>query len=174
VISRFIELKGIQYIIPAFRKLLARYPDALILFFNARGGYESEIKRMLEAIPARNYRLIPFENELSAAYRLFDVYVQASIEAGAEAFGQTCVEALAAGVPSVFTLSGIAGDFIVDGENAVVASFKDSDALYRGMLKILDDDRLMERLRSSGPESVKEKFTVQAMINQLLSLYEAD
>ena len=69
VISSFVELKGIQFIIPAFRRLLSDYPQAKILFFNATGKYNSEINRMLERIHSESYCLIPFENALNAAYR---------------------------------------------------------------------------------------------------------
>ena len=42
VIARFTEWKGVQYIIPAFKKLLVDYPDALLLLFNANGDYKKK------------------------------------------------------------------------------------------------------------------------------------
>lgn len=172
VISRFTELKGIQYIIPAFLKLLKKYPDALILFFNAQGNYEPAIRQLLNSVPQRNYRLISFENELAAVYHLFEVFIQVSTDTRIEAFGQTYVEALASGVPSVFTLSGIAVDFVKDGENALVVPFEDSDAIYFAVRKILEEQGLKEKLTAGGWNSVKERFALQHMIKQLEDLYE--
>ena len=43
VISRYLHLKGIQYIIPAFKRLLADYPDAFLLLANARGEYKHHL-----------------------------------------------------------------------------------------------------------------------------------
>ncbi|XZF13814.1 glycosyltransferase family 4 protein [Chitinophagaceae bacterium MMS25-I14] len=173
VISRFTELKGIQYIIPAFKQLLKDYPEALILFFNARGDYAPVIDQLLADIPPANYRLIPFENDLAAIYPLFDIFVQASTDTTIEAFGQTYVEALAAGVPSVFTLSGIAPDFIENGKNALVVPFKDSNAIYEAMLAILGNEELRKKLKQEGWNSVKDRFALQQMIHQLENLYGA-
>lgn len=173
VISRFTELKGIQFIIPAFKELLEEFPDALILFFNARGDYASQLEETLSALPAGSYKTVAFENELAAIYRLFDVFVQVSTDTNIEAFGQTYVEALAAGVPSVFTLSGIAGDFIREGENAVVVPFSDSNSIFEGMKRILTDDKLKQRLIKEGARSVDEKFDITKMMRSLENLYSS-
>jgi glycosyltransferase involved in cell wall biosynthesis len=172
VISRFTELKGIQYIIPAFRRLLEEFPDAKILFFNATGDYTGEIHRLLESIPARNYHLIPFERALNAAYQLMDLFIQVSTDYTIEAFGQTYVEALIAGIPSVFTHSGIAQDFIEDRKNALVVPFKDQEAIYKAMKELLSDKELREQLKVRGWESVKDRFALKGMIRQLEELYE--
>ncbi len=171
IISRFTALKGIQYIIPAFKKLLAHYPEALLLLFNARGDYADEIEYLLQGIPASNYKTIPFENELAGVYALFDIFVQASTDTTIEAFGQTYVEALAAGIPSVFTLSGVAAEFIKDRENAMVVPFKNSDAIYDAMIELLENPSLRERLKLAGIKDVRNNFTLQNMIRQLEMLY---
>jgi glycosyltransferase involved in cell wall biosynthesis len=173
VISRFTELKGIQYIIPAFHRLLQKHPNALLLLFNARGDNEKQIKQQLQQmIPQKSYRLIPFENDLAAVYRLLDFFVQVSTDRTIEAFGQTYVEALAAGVPSVFTLSGIANDFIRDRENALVVPFKDSDAIYTALKELLTNHPLCETIIYKGRESVAKKFSIDTMILKLEALYE--
>jgi glycosyltransferase involved in cell wall biosynthesis len=171
VISRFTELKGIQFIIPAFKQLLLNYPKALLLLFGAIGDYEREIKQLLHQLPESSYRVIHFENDISAVYRLFDVFVQVSTDTTIEAFGQTYVEALASGVPSVFTLSGIAPDFIVDGQNALTVPFKNSEAIYQALNQILGDSVLRVGLIKRGRESVTDKFALDIMIKKLEELY---
>lgn len=171
VIARFTELKGIQYIIPAFGRLLALYPSAVLLLFNAKGDYEKELKELLKLVPGERYRLIPFERELAAVYRLFHVFVQVSTERTIEAFGQTYVEALAAGVPSVFTLSGIAADFIRHNENALVVPYKDADAIYEAFVRLLQDARLQKELVAKGRMAVRDTFALPLMIQKLEALY---
>ena len=142
-----------------------------MLLFNAKGDYETQIKSQLKCLPKSNYRMVSFENDLSAVYKLFDVFVQVSTDRNIEAFGQTYVEALAAGVPSVFTLSGIANEFIVDGENALVVPFKDAEAIYFAIKRILSEPDLREHLKQNGYQSVKENFGLEKMIHQLELLY---
>ena len=170
VIARWIEWKGVQYIIPAFKKLLKDYPDALLILANAGGPYNEEIEKMLQELPMGSFRIIPFENDLFALYQLFDVYVHTPISPSIEAFGQTYVEALAAGVSSVFTLSGVAPEFIEHEQNAQVVPFCDSEAIYQSMEKLLKDFDLRISLSKNGLISIK-KFSLEKMINELNQLY---
>lgn len=172
VISRFTELKGIQYIIPAFKDLLIHYPNALLMLFNARGDYEDTLTDMLaEHLPEANYRTVAFENDLASVYGLFDLFTQVSTDRNIEAFGQTYVEALAAGVPSVFTLSGIANDFIVNEENALVVPFKNSKTIFQQMKTLLETEKLRTTLARNGRVSVRKRFSIERMIKNLEQLY---
>lgn len=173
VISRLTAWKGVQYIIPAFKKLLSDYPHAVLMIANAKGDFEKEILKELHPLNPEQVVLIPFEKDLFSLYSLFDVFVHVPVDEAAEAFGQVYIEALAAKVPSVFTLSGISREFIKDKENALVVPFKDADAIYSGVKMILSDSDLKERLVSEGLNAVIRKFTVSAMMEALYKTYEA-
>jgi glycosyltransferase involved in cell wall biosynthesis len=174
VIARFTEWKGVQYIIPAFEQLLIDYPDALLLLLNAHGDYEKQINQLLTALPPRAYRIIKFEPDIAAAYKCMDLFVHVPIDEHSEAFGQTYVEALAARVPSIFTISGIAQDFIVDGKNAWTVPFKNSAAIYEKMKKIMVDQRECESRTLQGEKDVQQRFTLNKMINSLEHLYDGN
>lgn len=170
VISRYIEWKGVQYIIPAFSKLLKQSPNAHLVLANANGPYQFEIKKLLQALPTGSYSEIVFEHDAAALFWLFDVYVHAPIDAQSEAFGQTYIEALACGVPSVFTLSGVAREFIVHEKNALVVPFCDSNAIASAIERILTDDALRLTLIENGKKSAAQ-FPLEKMVNQLSELY---
>lgn len=170
VISRYTNWKGIQFIIPAFKSLLAKYPNAHLVLANARGEYAREIKALLNTLPQGSYTEIGFEADLAALYRLFNVYVHAPIDAYSEAFGQTYVEALATGTPSVFTLSGIAREFVRDGENAVVVEHKNSEQIFVGLCNILENKELSARLIAGGRQSIQQ-FSVGKYMKDLETLY---
>lgn len=172
VIARYTHWKGIQYIIPAFEKLLKTYPDALLILANANGDYKLEITHLLKTIPPDNFVEINFEEDLFQMYHLFDVYVHTPIDNHSEAFGQTYIEALAAGTPSVFTLSGIAREFIKDRQNALVVDYKNSDAIYNSIKELLENKSLAETISKNGKEDVKKSFGLDKMISKLEELYE--
>ena len=171
VISRYTIWKGIQYTIPAFEKLLPKYPNACLVLANAKGEYEPEIKRLLSKLPLDSYREIAFESELGALYKQFDVFVHVPIDYHSEAFGQIYVEALAAKIPSVFVLSGIASDFVLNENNALTVDFKSTDQIYESILRLLKDELLSNSLKENGEEIVKENFGLKRMIDQLENLY---
>ncbi|NJN24991.1 MAG: glycosyltransferase family 4 protein [Cyclobacteriaceae bacterium] len=171
VISRWLHLKGIQYIIPAFKKLLNDYPDALLILANANGPYKPEIEKLLTGLLTDSYRIIPFENDLFALYQLFDIYVHTPINPTIEAFGQTYVESLAAGIPSVFTMSGVAPEFIEHEKNALVVPFKDSEAIYMSMKRLMEDEKLKLKIVENGRNDLSG-FELDKMITKLQKLYE--
>ena len=171
VISRHVHWKGIQYIIPAFEKLLTRYPDAILVLANAQGEYSNVLNKMLEKLPTKSYRQIVFEQDLSSLYQCFDLYVHTPIDTESEAFGQTYVEALACGIPSVVTLSGIANDFIMDEKNALVIPHKNSEEIYSAMMRLIEDGELKNKIVQEGKDSVARLFQVKKMIDSLEQLY---
>ncbi len=173
IISRWLELKGIQYTIDAFHQLLKTHPDALLCLFGAsdNADYSKEIKELVQTIPERNVRVVAFENNVYDLFRLFDIYVHVPVNPSCEAFGQTYVEALASGIPSIFTLSGIAREFIANKENALVVPFRDAVSIHNSMLLLLSDQILNEKLRIKGPESVREMFSFARYISQLKDIY---
>lgn len=173
VIARWMQWKGIQYIIPAFAKLLKDYPDAKLCLFNAsdNADYSAEISEMLKALPAGSYQRVDFEKNIYDLYHLFDIYVHVPVNPYCEAFGQTYVEALAAGVPSVFTLSGVAREFITE-DNAYIVDFENSNAIYGKMKAILVKQNDPAMLFKNGQAAVSRMFSLELYISTLLSIYK--
>lgn len=172
VIARFISWKGIQYIIPAFKQLLTDYPNAKLVLANASGPDKEQIQFLLKKELATNHYLeIKFEPNLFALYQLFDVYVHVPINNHIEAFGQTYVEALASGIPSIFTLSGVANEFIKNEKNAIVVDYKNSEEIYTAITTLLTDEKLKNKLVENGKQSIKP-FNLNLFIQKLERLYE--
>jgi glycosyltransferase involved in cell wall biosynthesis len=171
VISRYIHLKGIQFIIPAFKKLLKTHPDAYLILANAKGEYSFEIKKLLYELPKSSYIEIDFENKLFNLYKLFDVFIHVPIDKQCEAFGQIYIESLACEIPSIFTLSGIAGEFIIDRKNALVVPFQDSEGIYKAIIELISDKKLCNTLTKQGRIDIENSFNIKNVINSLETLY---
>jgi glycosyltransferase involved in cell wall biosynthesis len=171
VISRWVGYKGIQYIIPAFKEVLREYPNALLLLINARGNYQREIRTLLADLNPEQIREVEFESNIYELYQVFDIFVHVPIGKHYEAFGQIYIEALAAGIPSVFTIAGIAAEFIRHEDNALVADYKNSEGIRDSILRILKNPVLKDRLIQNGKESVRGKFEFDRYIKSLEEFY---
>lgn len=171
VISRFTELKGIQYVIPAFKMLLEKYPNALLLLFNASGDYEKKVNELLENLPESSYCKVAFENDITSIYHLFDVFVHVPINKNIEAFGQIYVESMASEVPMVATKSGIGNEILINKENSIIVPYKDSRAIYEGINLLLEDKFLKKHITTNALITVSEKFQLINMIEKLERLY---
>lgn len=170
VISRFTEWKGIQYIIPAFNKLLLNYPNAKLILANARGDYEVQIKSLLNALPINSYQLISFDPNISILFKTFDVFVHTPIDSQCEAFGQVYIESLAFKIPMICTLSGIANEFIINKKNALVVNYKNSDDIFNSLTTIFTDTELRGNIIKNGFEDVKN-YSFEAKFKKLKQLY---
>ncbi len=171
VISRHIEWKGVQYTIEAYKEVLISYPNALLILVNARGSYSLELKQKLKDLPKVSFISIPFETDIEALYQLFDIFVHVPVDEDIEAFGQIYIESLAAGIPSIFTLSGIANDFIENEENALVVNYCDSDGIFNKIDQLLTDKELSDKLKSNGIKDVEKLFRFNDMMNKLNGIY---
>ncbi len=172
VISRYTQWKGIKFVLDAYRQLLELYPNALLILANAKGDDE-EIRMALTKFPVETYREILFEQDNAALFKLFDVFVHVPIDPEIEAFGQIYVEALAVGVPSIFTMSGIACEFIRHGENALVVDFQNSEQIYQSMCNLLEHKELRDKLSVNGKKDVEQLFSLPLMIHKLEKIYSS-
>ncbi len=171
VISRFTELKGIQFIIPAFSKLLNQYPNALLLLFNASGDYEKEINKLLSELPKETYLKVVFENEITSIYHLFDVFIHVPINDTIEAFGQTYIESMASGIPIIATKSGIGNEILINNDNSIIVPFKNSEAIYKAIVLLINDSALKIKITNNAKNTVAKKFELHLMIEKLESIY---
>ena len=173
VISRYTLWKGIQYIIPAFKEYLKTYPSAKLLIANAHGNDEEYIKDLLYTIPRENIIEVKYERDMAALYHSLTFYVHTPINEHCEAFGQTYIEALIAKVPSIFTLSGIAKEFIINRQNAIAVDFKNEIQILEALLLLSGDKNLAATISEQGYNDVVKEFELSLMINKLYQLYKA-
>ena len=172
VISRFVEWKGVQYIIPAFKRVLIDYPEAKLVLANAKGEFKPEILDMLASLPSKNFVMIDFEEHIYALIQCFDLFVHAPVNKNAEAFGQIYVEVMNAKVPMICTISGIASFYVVDHQNALVTNYNDSDDIFNRIVELLVNKQLTTELVERAFRDVRAHFSINKMINQLEGVYE--
>jgi glycosyltransferase involved in cell wall biosynthesis len=171
--ARWEAWKGIQFTIPAYEKLLQIYPNALLLLANAtpKTPFATTLQAHLASLPTDSYQLVGFELDNHALYKLFDIFVHVPISPVVEAFGQIYTEALAAGIPQLVTLSGVAVDILEHGRNAYVVPYQDSEAIYQGIIKLLTDDELRNRIATSEREVLLARFSLKHWATALGNLY---
>lgn len=173
VVSRYTEWKGVQYIIPAFRRLNGENSRLHLVLANAHGDFSSDIKLLLSELPQDSFTEIVFDPDTQALFSSFDVFVHCPIDDHSEAFGQVYVEALASGVPSVFTHSGVSPAFIKDGRNALLVQYKSSDSIEKSIRRLLEDKELASFLIANGKIDVHALFGIEQMVAKTLDCYEA-
>lgn len=171
VVSRYVYWKGIEYIAMAFQQLLQDFPDAQLVIANAKGSDADSIKLFLSKIPEKNIKEIIYERDMPALYKNMTIFVHAPIDKKCEAFGQIYIEAMAASVPGVYTLSGIATEYIEHEKNGLVVDYKDANAIYKAIKLYLLDEKLKERIVITAKKDVSDLFSLEKMNTELKKIY---
>ena len=170
-VARYTEWKGVQFIVKAFQEILQTYPHALLVLCNAQGDYRATIKELLAKLPSHSFLEIPFEEDMPALYKCFNIFVHAPTGPEDEAFGQIYVEAMAAGVPTVFTMSGVANEIARDRYNTMVVDYKDAEGIARSIDFLLSNLKDANGLTFNAANTIDDNFSMSRMRAKLISLY---
>lgn len=152
-VGRVERIKGLTTLVRA----LAALPAEATLEIDGRGGEEflaelADLARSL-GVAERVRFTCSSRPELVRRYREADVVVFPS--EWPEPFGIVALEAMACGVPVVATGTGGSGEFLADGENCVLFTPGDSDALAAAVRRVAVDDALRHRMVAGGTQTVR-------------------
>lgn len=89
-----------------------------------------------------------------------------------EGVSNSILESLAFGVPVIATNDGGTPEIIESGINGYLINAFDSNELKEKITKILDDEKLYQRLSKNAVRIVKENFTLNKMTNSYIELYK--
>lgn len=148
-VGRLDERKGVDTAVAA----LAELPEGATL--TIVGGWNDREEARLRALAERHgvTARVRFlgqrsRDEVRAAYAEADVVVFPVL--WEEPWGLVPIEAMARGRPVVATGRGGSGEYLRDGENALLFEAGDAPALARAVRRLADDPDLRRRLREGG------------------------
>jgi glycosyltransferase involved in cell wall biosynthesis len=148
-VGRIDERKGIDTAIRALEQL----PEEATL--TVVGSGDEDVERRLRALADERVRftgIVPRE-QLPAVYAGADVVLFPV--RWREPWGVVPLEAMGIGRPVVATGRGGSGEYLRDGENALLFDAEDPAALAERIQRLATDEQLRERLRSNGLETAR-------------------
>jgi glycosyltransferase involved in cell wall biosynthesis len=170
-VGRLDERKGVHTAVAA----LAELPEAATLTI-AGGWNEDEKARLVElagrlgAVDRVRFLGQRTRAQVRADYAEADAVVFPVI--WEEPWGLVPLEAMARGRPVVATGRGGSGEYLRDGENALLFEAEDPAALARALTRLAEDPGLRERLRAGGLETAPrhtEDALNEAVLRELVS-----
>ena len=142
-IFRGLKYKGDEDLINALSIASEKIPNITLVMI---GNKNTLLKIVREKNIRFNYVFFenPTDDKMAQLYSSVDLFVFAS---HVEGFGLPPLEAMACGTPVVTTDCLGVRDFVIDSENAILVPPKNPKALADGIIKILTDEKLREKLR---------------------------
>jgi glycosyltransferase involved in cell wall biosynthesis len=165
--GRLKPLKGFAHLVEALAAVRKTVPAHLWIIGEGeqRPALEKKIKRLgLDHC----VRLLGFQRNPYKYMAAADVFVLSSLFEG---FGNVIVEAMACGAPVVATDCPYGpGEIIADGENGILVEPASAPALARGLLRVLGDEGLKQRLAAKGRERARD-FDAKAIADAYGELF---
>jgi len=169
-VGRLEPSKGLDYLIPAFEKVAARFPEVrLVLIGRGNASYT----RALQGLASSSRQRVIFagyvdDETIRSAYAGASVVVLPSVMEG---MGIVLLEAMAASKPFLATRVGGVPEFAEDGRTGLLVEPGSSSALAEGLLQLLGDPSRSKTMGENGRRLVQERFTTEDMTRQTVLAY---
>ena len=178
-VSRLVPRKGQDTLLRALRLLRPTHPDVALLLVGA-GRYFADLEQLAHELGVRDQVVfaggVPHA-ELPAHYAAGDVFAMPCRTRrrgmDVEGLGIVYLEASATGLPVVAGDSGGAPDAVLDGETGYVVGGRDTAALTRRLIALLDDAALRARLGAAGRAWVERDWRWDLLSQRLTDLLQA-
>jgi glycosyltransferase involved in cell wall biosynthesis len=165
--GRFDAEKGVLDLVQAVRSARGRLARPVKLRLMGRSAYRDPLDQELSALSRQAdwlELLPPVPNaQVPQFLRGLDVFVLAAriLEDHQEHDAHALLEAMACGVPSIGTRSGIIPEIIGDGTGILVEP-QQPDELAAAILALLTDESLRSRLAAAGRSKAEAEFSLEA------------
>ena len=129
-----------------------------------------ELKRLAGELGIADKTHFPgYRSDLLPVYSAFDLFVLSSRREG---LPNSILEAMALGVPVVTTDVAGAKELVVDGQTGYVSRQGDVAGITRSLVALIESESLRKRMSRAGRERVEQKFSFNARLQRIESLYE--
>jgi glycogen synthase len=170
-VGRMVMEKGVQVLLDAAPKILAQHPDTRFLFVGT-GYYLDDLKSKAWAAGVADH--VSFlgyvsDTDLLRMYKIADVVCIPSLY---EPFGIVALEGMAAGVPVVTSDTGGLTDFVEHYVTGITTYTGDSNSLAWGILEVLRNPELAERMRNDAYDKVRSIYNWKVIAKRTLEVYD--
>ena len=169
--SRINLKKGLDLLLPAFRQLLTKRNDCLLILAGPDDGYLSDTQSFIKKNNLEDkIKLVGMltGKDKFAALSDADIFV---LPSHSEGFSIATLEALISGTPSLLSDRVGFGDAIRENNAAHLVELTEN-SIMEGLNKMLDDKEYCQQLSKNGKSLVKNKYDIQLVAKQLYNEFE--
>lgn len=170
-LSRIEKTKGIEELINAMPKVIQKFPT---VHFNiaGTGAYLNKIKNHNVSI---QYKTNITFNGYVRDIQKFKLFQQQNIFVFPSYYGEGCpvsvLEAIAVGLPIIYTEVGALPDILEDNKNGILIQKESVSELEEALIKLIEQKELREKFYKNNIE-LSKNFDLSIIQNQLDSIYK--
>ena len=172
-VGRMQAVKDQTTLARAFIRLIEMAPqmkDRARLVMVGDGPLRQEAAALLDEAGLSDLAWLPgARDDIPEQMRNLDVFILPSL---AEGISNTILEAMASGLPVIATNVGGNPELVEEGLTGFLVPPADPGAMAQSMLRYLADPALVARQSVSAKKSADERFSMQAMVESYLNVYD--
>ena len=179
-VGRFVERKGIEYLVKAFAKIYKKdsCKDWMLTLAGRKGPEKEKILKLIEELNLKNRVSIKFElneEEKKQEYAESSIFVLPSIidrKGDTEGLGTVLIEAGLYKNALIGSNVGGIPDIIKHGETGLLVPQKDVNKLADAIEKLIKNEELRKKLAENAHNYVKQNFSWNKIIEEFKKLYK--
>lgn len=169
--ANMIKRKGHIYALKAFSQVVKRYPS-LQLVLLGDGKFRPQIENYIRKLDLKkNVKITGWvsRDKVPIIMKEWDIALMPSLS---ETFGHALIEPMAIGLPVIATMAGIGSEILRDGKNSIMVPFKDSKAIAKALIILINNYKLREKLGKQAKRDVLNKFSLVVQVKNTTQIYE--
>jgi hypothetical protein len=170
-------IKGVEYLIKAFKQVNDRHPQARLLIVGREDDQQyveglKDLVKQLNIVNSVEFLGEVSQAELAVTFLQADIFALPSLSEG---LGRVVFEAMATGLPVIGTRVGGVPDLIDHQKTGLLVESRDVDALSTSLLELIQQPEDAKAMGERGKEFAKTFFSSSSYLanyNNLCSLAE--
>jgi len=173
-IGTYIQRKGIEYSVPALKKILKRYPNVEVSFvgtgFMASEDPQQVVYKDFDPIFHPRIKVIPQYHHDMLPSLLKDHHINI-FPSLSEGFGKALIEAMSCGLASVVSDADGPMEIVKDNHDALVVPRRNAAAIETAIDILIRDRNLLEKIRCNAYDTA-QRYSWKAIAASRLAAYD--
>lgn len=166
------KVKGLDILARAAAKVCREFPLAVFLVVGcvSEPVYFEELQELIRSLDlTEKIRFLGDRDDVLSLLKMSDVF---GLPSRSEGFSNALLEAMACGLPCVATRVGGNGEAVEDQRSGYLVASEGPEETAEWILTLLRNPERAKEMGKAGREIVESRFSAQAMITQLVKLYD--
>jgi glycosyltransferase involved in cell wall biosynthesis len=168
IVARLVPIKAHEVFFQAAARVLEQQPRAEFLIIGD-GERRAELEALVDGLGIKHaVRFMGWRRDMVSVYADLDVVALTSRNEGSPV---ALIEAMASARPVISTRVGGVPEVVVDGVTGLTVPASDPGAMADGILKLLRDRDLADRLAAAGRRHVYPRYDSSRLVDDVRNLY---
>ena len=170
-VGRLVGDKGINELILAFKNLIKQNSNVKLLLvgMEEKGLDPLDDLTQKEIKANKNILFVGYQDNIKPYLAISNALVFASYREG---FPNVVLQAGAMGLPSIVTDINGCNEIIIDGKNGIIIPVKNSEAIEKAVLRMIDDKDFFITLQSNARKMITSRYEQKEIWKAILKEYK--